>query len=478
MRCSLRTAAHGGLSLAVVALLAGPWLSQAAAQQDQDGQRNRDQQNNAAEKQADNNSSQRQNAQDDGQAPPPPARSFSDRPNSDRPNSDRPSQGNQEQFDDGIRPADGFRGEQDGNYRGAYGQWNSGRVYRGYRGGYAYGGGYGGYAHSGYRGGYGSCGSHGGSYQNYQQNHQPQFQDEVPPSPQDDAAAGNRRWSGNAQGQFVQQQIDPQRKVIGIRVRNDDGTRVTMVRPGSPAEQAGLQEGDMIVSVNGDQVQGTDGLIDVIRRMDGGEDVELTVKRDGEEKQLTSQLTTYRDAFGDESSRGQGNIAQAHVPPAPPTRRPRNAAEESLRRFGEGERRTVARVPLDDQRTTDEMQREIDRLTQENEDLRRQLAEKSGDSLVDAPPPESPQPAAEEAVDELEVDPPAAPEDADESIDAANEADEVETADDDADEKQGDKEDEAEATDRPDAIRENNVDEPQDEADDDNENDDENADDE
>ncbi len=63
-----------------------------------------------------------------------------------------------------------------------------------------------------------------------------------------------------------------------------DGARVQEVDDGSPADQAGLESGDIVTAINGDDV--TDGveLIVKIRSFAPGETVALDVERDGESK--------------------------------------------------------------------------------------------------------------------------------------------------------------------------------------------------
>ncbi len=69
---------------------------------------------------------------------------------------------------------------------------------------------------------------------------------------------------------------------IGIR----EGVLVTQVIPGSPAEKAGLQVGDVIVAVNGKKVLDARDLQLKIIRIKPGTEVELTIFRKGKEMKL------------------------------------------------------------------------------------------------------------------------------------------------------------------------------------------------
>ena len=70
---------------------------------------------------------------------------------------------------------------------------------------------------------------------------------------------------------------------LGIMYTEDAmGVRVAQVFPGSPAEEAGLEVGDLIVTANGYPVLGTYTLNKRILSLDPGDEVSLEVlKRDG-----------------------------------------------------------------------------------------------------------------------------------------------------------------------------------------------------
>ena len=64
---------------------------------------------------------------------------------------------------------------------------------------------------------------------------------------------------------------------------------VAAVAPGTPAERAGLQEGDRIVAVEGRTVEDFEAVSDVVAGL-GGQTVDLEVIRDGTPQQLTAEL--------------------------------------------------------------------------------------------------------------------------------------------------------------------------------------------
>ena len=67
-----------------------------------------------------------------------------------------------------------------------------------------------------------------------------------------------------------------------MNIVSEGGQGVTVVRvfPDTPAEQMGIQEGDRITQVNGQQVRSTQEFISQIRNMNPGDQVQLEVDRD------------------------------------------------------------------------------------------------------------------------------------------------------------------------------------------------------
>jgi serine protease Do len=68
------------------------------------------------------------------------------------------------------------------------------------------------------------------------------------------------------------------------------GALVSAVQPGSAAERAGLQRGDVIVRLNNEPVEDSNSLRNEVARRQPGTDVQLTVLRNGDEKTLEARL--------------------------------------------------------------------------------------------------------------------------------------------------------------------------------------------
>ncbi|HEY4331578.1 MAG TPA: trypsin-like peptidase domain-containing protein [Ilumatobacteraceae bacterium] len=80
---------------------------------------------------------------------------------------------------------------------------------------------------------------------------------------------------------------------VGLRDRTDggQGAVVNDVSAGSPAAAAGIEDGDVIVKVDGAAVDGTGGVIGAIRDHQAGDTAQITIDRNGAEKTVTVTLT-------------------------------------------------------------------------------------------------------------------------------------------------------------------------------------------
>ena len=81
----------------------------------------------------------------------------------------------------------------------------------------------------------------------------------------------------------------------GDAAGGDPGALIASVVPGSPAEDAGLEAGDRVVAVNGDAVTSFGDLGVFIRRHGPGDELTLTISRDGEEQEIAATLGSTAD---------------------------------------------------------------------------------------------------------------------------------------------------------------------------------------
>ena len=79
---------------------------------------------------------------------------------------------------------------------------------------------------------------------------------------------------------------------VGIEPRRDGGRGaiVTDVDPGSPAEDAGVEVGDLVIEIDGIPLTGHTDLAATIRDLDPGSEIMLTILRAGETIELSATL--------------------------------------------------------------------------------------------------------------------------------------------------------------------------------------------
>lgn len=79
---------------------------------------------------------------------------------------------------------------------------------------------------------------------------------------------------------------------VGVERRSDggQGAIITSVQPDSPADEAGIVTGDIVLSVDGAPIDGQIGLVAAIRDGSPGQVVEIIILRDGERVSLAATL--------------------------------------------------------------------------------------------------------------------------------------------------------------------------------------------
>jgi len=79
---------------------------------------------------------------------------------------------------------------------------------------------------------------------------------------------------------------------VSLEARNDGGAGsiIATVQPGSPAEQAGVLIGDIVLAVDGEPVNGQAGLVAAIRDRIPGESISIDLVRDGERLTVSAVL--------------------------------------------------------------------------------------------------------------------------------------------------------------------------------------------
>lgn len=105
------------------------------------------------------------------------------------------------------------------------------------------------------------------------------------------AEAGNRpdAWLG-----IYTQTVDEDLKEA-FDLNSDYGVIIKLVVPDSPADKAGLKQGDVILKFSGDKLADSDQLIGFVRNHDPGDEVEIEIMRKGKEKELVVELGSRQD---------------------------------------------------------------------------------------------------------------------------------------------------------------------------------------
>lgn len=76
-----------------------------------------------------------------------------------------------------------------------------------------------------------------------------------------------------------------------LDIERSRGAVVAQVTPGSPAQKAGLQQGDVITRINGAAVEDAADLRNEVGLLQPGKSIELTLLRDGEQKTVNAKVT-------------------------------------------------------------------------------------------------------------------------------------------------------------------------------------------
>jgi putative serine protease PepD len=80
---------------------------------------------------------------------------------------------------------------------------------------------------------------------------------------------------------------------LGVVIEDtENGARLADIRTGSPADEAGLRPGDVVTEVDGEPIDSADALRGAVESHKPGDEVELTLQRNGESATVTVTLGT------------------------------------------------------------------------------------------------------------------------------------------------------------------------------------------
>jgi len=103
--------------------------------------------------------------------------------------------------------------------------------------------------------------------------------------------------TGRVQRAYIGVAIRPITNEIaeGLGIEINSGASVSQVMPGSPAAEAGLEGGDVILELDGKAVRGTRELQGIVERLEIDKSYPLLIYRDGEKKRLTIEMAEMPD---------------------------------------------------------------------------------------------------------------------------------------------------------------------------------------
>jgi Do/DeqQ family serine protease len=111
------------------------------------------------------------------------------------------------------------------------------------------------------------------------------------------------------------------------------GAIVTDVKKDGPAAQGGIERGDVILSLNGQAVDSSNDLRNMVARLDPGSTVSMTVWREGKERQMTAKLgelpSDRPEKVGTAETSEKGRFGMAVEPLTPQLARQLDVSTES-----------------------------------------------------------------------------------------------------------------------------------------------------
>ena len=137
----------------------------------------------------------------------------------------------------------------------------------------------------------------------------------VPPLPPGPPAISSRVITISPPGSYLGigiQEITVER-AKALRLRDETGVEVTRVAPDSPAEKAGLKEGDVVLQYNSTKVEGLEQLSRLVRETPVGREVKLDIFRNGAPLTLMARVGEHP------SLPGMSDGFSFHMPDVPRT---------------------------------------------------------------------------------------------------------------------------------------------------------------
>ena len=109
-------------------------------------------------------------------------------------------------------------------------------------------------------------------------------------------------------------------RLADLKLKEEHVVEVTLVDQDAPAGKAGVKEHDVILSLNGNQVESVEQLRRMIREIPPGRLVTLGISRGGQPVTLKAQLADRKKAFAMSGTGKSFNFTMPAIPPIPAMR--------------------------------------------------------------------------------------------------------------------------------------------------------------
>ncbi|MGQ0584609.1 MAG: Do family serine endopeptidase [Reyranella sp.] len=136
------------------------------------------------------------------------------------------------------------------------------------------------------------------------------------PSSQAEPVVSQLKTAGRVERGLLGVQIQPVTKELAesLSLKSEKGALVAMVQPESPALAAGIKSGDVIVSVDGKNVDGIKELTRMISAMKPGTSAKLGVWRDGKDMSFTAKVGDQKEENPIVKAKADGKPGEAAKP--------------------------------------------------------------------------------------------------------------------------------------------------------------------
>ena len=133
---------------------------------------------------------------------------------------------------------------------------------------------------------------------------------------------GGQNWNFNFDNDRVSLfSEDSNRAMLGITTdMNDKGAEVVTVNGESAAQKAGLKKGDIITRIGDKKIEDAEDVTAAVRSHKPGDQVAITILREGKEQRLTAKLDKYKGVFMRDFTPGRifNGDYQPLIPSVPP----------------------------------------------------------------------------------------------------------------------------------------------------------------